>query len=54
MLVTGMSGAGKTVVAVRRIISEYMKLNYPLLIIDIHGDYLGFVQKQKNTSKIIK
>ena len=50
MLVTGMSGAGKTV-AVRRIISEYMKLNYPLLVIDIHGDYLGFVQKQKKYFK---
>ena len=46
MLVTGMSGSGKTV-AVRRLVAEYMKLGYPVLIIDIVGDYLGFVQKQK-------
>ena len=46
MLITGMSGSGKTV-GVRRLVSEYMKLGYPILIIDIHGDYLGFVQKQK-------
>ena len=45
-LITGMSGSGKTVF-VRRLISEMMKLFYPTLVLDIHGDYLGFVQKQK-------
>ena len=46
VLVTGMSGSGKTVM-VRRIISELMRLYFPMLVYDIHGDYLGFVKKQK-------
>ena len=41
-----MSGSGKTVM-VRRIISELMQKMFPMLIYDIHGDYLGFVQKNK-------
>ena len=45
VLVTGMSGSGKTVM-VRRIISELMRLHFPMLVYDIHGDYLGFVKKQ--------
>ena len=52
MLVTGMSEV--ETVAVRRLVAEYMKLGYPVLIIDIVGDYLGFVQKQKNIFQIIK
>jgi len=46
ILITGMSGSGKTVM-VRRAVSELMKKQYPILIIDIHGDYLGFVSKAK-------
>lgn len=46
VLITGMSGSGKTVM-VRRIISELMQKMFPMLIYDIHGDYLGFVQKNK-------
>lgn len=42
----GMSGSGKTVM-VRRIINELMAKNYPMLVLDIHGDYLGLVQKHK-------
>ena len=41
-----MSGSGKTVF-VRRMIAEMLKLLFPVLLLDIHGDYLGFVQKQK-------
>ena len=26
---------------------ELLKKQYPMLVLDIHGDYLGFVQKQK-------
>ena len=44
--VWGMSGSGKTVF-VRRILTELLKLKYPAFVLDIHGDYLGFVQKQK-------
>ena len=42
----GMSGSGKTVM-VRRIMHEMLCKNYPMLVLDIHGDYLGFIQKQK-------
>ena len=42
----GMSGSGKTVM-VRRIMDELLKKKYPMLVLDIHGDYLGFIQKQK-------
>ena len=44
--VWGMSGSGKTVF-VRRILTELLNLKYPSFVLDIHGDYLGFVQKQK-------
>ena len=47
VLITGMSGSGKTVM-VRRIISELLRKMFPILIYDIHGDYLGFVQKNKS------
>ena len=42
----GMSGSGKTVM-VRRIMDELLKKQYPMVVLDIHGDYLGFIQKQK-------
>lgn len=40
MAILAMTGGGKTVAA-RRIIRELLKLRYPLLILDPHGDYLG-------------
>ena len=42
----GMSGSGKTVM-VRRIMDELLRKKYPMLVLDIHGDYLGLIQKQK-------
>ena len=39
---------------VRRIMDELLKKQYPMLVLDIHGDYLGFVQKQKNYIQIIR
>mgnify|MGYP006241717275 FL=1 len=42
----GMSGSGKTVM-VRRIMDELLQKKYPMVVLDIHGDYLGFIQKQK-------
>ena len=50
MLVTGMSGAGKTVVKKADIGIHEIKLSI-IVAIDIHGDYLGFVQKQKKYFK---
>ena len=41
-----MSGSGKTVM-VRRIMDELLQKKYPMVVLDIHGDYLGFIQKQK-------
>jgi DNA helicase HerA-like ATPase len=40
LAVLAMTGGGKTVAA-RRIIRELIKLRYPLLILDPHGDYVG-------------
>lgn len=40
MAILAMTGGGKTVAA-RRIIRELLKLRYPLVILDPHGDYLG-------------
>lgn len=40
MAILAMTGGGKTVAA-RRIIRELVEVNYPLLILDPHGDYLG-------------
>jgi hypothetical protein len=45
MAILAMTGGGKTVAA-RRIIRELLHLKYPLLIIDPHGDYLGFWEKK--------
>lgn len=44
LAVLAMTGGGKTV-AVRRIIRELIELQYPLIIFDPHGDYLGFHEK---------
>ncbi len=40
MAILAMTGGGKTVAA-RRVIRELIGCNYPLLILDPHGDYLG-------------
>ncbi|WP_367899213.1 DUF87 domain-containing protein [Leptospira sp. WS58.C1] len=45
MAILAMTGGGKTV-ASRQVISELLKINYPLLILDPHGDYLGFWDKR--------
>jgi uncharacterized protein len=44
VLVIGMTGSGKSV-WVRRAVRELMQKQYPILIIDPHGDNLGIVQK---------
>jgi DNA helicase HerA-like ATPase len=41
MAILAMTGGGKTVAA-RRIIRELLDARYPLVIMDPHGDYLGF------------
>ena len=46
VLVIGMTGSGKSVVT-RRLMRELMYKDYPIVIIDPHGDYLGIV-KQAN------
>jgi len=55
MAILAMTGGGKTVVA-RRIIRELLEAQYPILILDPHGDYLGFWEKrdlfQKNNIKL--
>jgi len=46
MAILAMTGGGKTVAA-RRIIRELLEVEYPLVILDPHGDYLGFWEKSK-------
>lgn len=41
MAILAMTGGGKTVAA-RRVIRELLEARYPLVILDPHGDYLGF------------
>lgn len=45
MAILAMTGGGKTVAA-RRVIRELMEAGYPLVILDPHGDYLGFWEKR--------
>ncbi|HLH31027.1 MAG TPA: ATP-binding protein [Terriglobia bacterium] len=45
MAILAMTGGGKTVAA-RRILRELLEIRYPLVILDPHGDYLGFWEKQ--------
>lgn len=45
MAILAMTGGGKTVAA-RRIIRELLAERYPLVILDPHGDYLGFWEKR--------
>jgi uncharacterized protein len=46
MAILAMTGGGKTVAA-RRIIRELLDINYPMVILDPHGDYLGFWEKRE-------
>jgi DNA helicase HerA-like ATPase len=45
MAILAMTGGGKTV-ATRRVIRELLDAQYPLVIFDPHGDYLGFWSKR--------
>ena len=45
LAILAMTGGGKTVAA-RRIMAELIRLRYPLVIFDPHGDYLGFYEKR--------
>lgn len=45
MAILAMTGGGKTVAA-RRVIRELLEAQYPLLIMDPHGDYLGLWSRQ--------
>lgn len=45
MAILAMTGGGKTVAA-RRVIRELLDARYPLVIMDPHGDYLGFWLKR--------
>ena len=45
MAILAMTGGGKTVAA-RRVIRELIDARYPLVVLDPHGDYLGFWTKR--------
>jgi uncharacterized protein len=45
LAILAMTGGGKTVAA-RRILRELIKVRYPLVIFDPHGDYLGIYEKR--------
>lgn len=45
MAILAMTGGGKTVAA-RRVIRELLAAKYPLVVLDPHGDYLGFWAKR--------
>jgi uncharacterized protein len=45
MAILAMTGGGKTVAA-RRVIKELLEAKYPLVILDPHGDYLGFWKRK--------
>lgn len=46
MAILAMTGGGKTVAA-RRVIRELLNVRYPIVILDPHGDYLGFWLKRQ-------
>ena len=52
MAILAQTGGGKTV-ASKQIIYELFKKNYPVIIFDIHGDYLSF-SEEKNLKKLGK
>lgn len=46
LAILAMTGGGKTVAA-RQVLSELIKIEYPLIIFDPHGDYIGFYENQE-------
>ncbi|MDE2925983.1 MAG: ATP-binding protein [Acidobacteriota bacterium] len=50
MAILAMTGGGKTVAA-RRIIKELLEVQYPLVILDPHGDYLGLWEQREGFPK---
>lgn len=53
MAILAMTGGGKTV-ASRRVIKELAKHQYPMVILDPHGDYLGLYEKQSELGVDVK
>lgn len=51
LAILAMTGGGKTVAA-RRVLRELTDIRYPVLILDPHGDYLAFFEKQKELGGI--
>ncbi len=51
LAILAMTGGGKTVAA-RRVLRELTAIRYPILILDPHGDYLAFFEKQKELSGV--
>lgn len=51
LAILAMTGGGKTVAA-RRVLRELTGIRYPVLILDPHGDYLAFFEKQKELGGI--
>ncbi len=45
LAILAMTGGGKTVAA-RRLLREFIRIGYPILIFDPHGDYLGLWEKR--------
>jgi DNA helicase HerA-like ATPase len=45
LAIMAMTGGGKTVAA-RRVLREFIRIGYPILIFDPHGDYLGLWEKR--------
>lgn len=50
LAILAMTGGGKTVAA-RRVLRELIRLGYPLVIFDPHGDYLGFYENRGKLGK---
>ncbi|NIX75267.1 ATP-binding protein [Microvirga terricola] len=46
LAILAMTGGGKTVAA-RRVLRELTAINYPIVILDPHGDYLAFFEKRR-------
>ena len=55
MAILAQTGGGKTV-ASKRVIRETFEAGYPVIIFDIHGDYLAFKKKQQELfpDKVVK
>lgn len=51
LAILAMTGGGKTVAA-RRIIRELIRIGYPLVIFDPHGDYLGLYERRAELGEV--